>query len=95
MSRDDFMQHLQRAGVEDKIASFVWDKMQPYYFAPLTPHPDDRPISTLRVDPDDLSDMVMEFEGQFDRRWIGKWVGPEDPTLIAFATGLLASTEAK
>ena len=46
----------------------------------------------MRIDADDLSDIVTRFEKQFGRKWIGKWVGPDDPTLIQFAVGLSAST---
>jgi hypothetical protein len=80
------------AGVERRVAQFVWDEFQPYYFAPLTPYPEDRPVGEFRIDSDDLSEMVTTFEKQFGRRWCGKWVGPDDPTLTEFATGLIAST---
>jgi hypothetical protein len=49
----------------------------------------------MRIDSDDLSDMAMKFEKQFGRRWVGKWIGPDDPTLAEFAVGLLASTSDK
>ena len=81
-----------RRGVEAPVAQFVWDEFQPYYFAPLTPYPEDRPVSEIRVDGDDLSEMVTTFEKQFDRKWLGKWVDPDDPTLLEFATALIKST---
>ena len=81
------------AGIDAEIARFIWDEMQPYYFSPLTPYPTDRPIGDFQVDPDDLSDMVTVFEKRFDRVWSGKWVGPDDPSLIEFAQGLVASTK--
>jgi hypothetical protein len=87
-----FTARLVRAGVDGRVAQFVWEEFQPYYFAPLTPYPEDRPISEFTIDPDDLSDMVTAFEKRFDRRWGGKWIGPDDPTLTDFASGLLAST---
>jgi len=39
-----------------------------------------------------LSDIVASFEKRFDRRWNGKWIGSDDPTLTEFASGLMAST---
>jgi len=49
----------------------------------------------MRIDGDDLSDMVTTFEKRFNRRWTGKWIGPDDPTLIEFAKALIESTSAK
>jgi hypothetical protein len=80
------------AGVEQRVAQFVWDEFQPYYFAPLTPYPEDRPVGEMRIDGDDLSDMVTTFEKKFDRKHVGKWVGPDDPTLLEFAVALTNST---
>ncbi|MFL6725599.1 MAG: hypothetical protein ACJ8FS_03670 [Sphingomicrobium sp.] len=48
----------------------------------------------MRIDGDDLSDMITTFEKQFDRKWVGKWVGPDDPTLLEFAIALTSSTNA-
>jgi hypothetical protein len=90
-----FVEQLQESGVDKRVAEFVWKELQAYYFAPLTPHPGDRAISDLRVDPDDLSDTMSRFEKQFGRRWCGKWVGPDNPTLTEFGLALTASTEAK
>jgi hypothetical protein len=92
MELADFTKRFADAGVEEAVAKFVWDELQPYYFAPLTPYPEDRPVSEMRIDPDDLSDIVTTFERQFSRKWVGKWVGPDDPTLVEFAVGLLNST---
>ena len=83
---------LVEEGVEPRVAEFVWDDFQRYYFAPLTPYPEDRPVGEMRIDGDDLSDMVTAFEKKFDRKWVGKWVGPEDPTLLEFAVALMNST---
>jgi hypothetical protein len=88
----EFQNRLMQAGVEASVAQFVWDQIEPYYFAPLTPYPEDRPVKQFRIDTDDLSDMVTKFEKKFGRKWVGKWVGPDDPTLIEFAHGLLDST---
>lgn len=91
----EFAERLSAAGVEQPVSQFVWDEFQPYYFAPLTPYPEDRPISELRIDADDLSDIAMKFEKRFGRRSLGKWVGPDDPTLVELALGLVASTSDK
>jgi len=93
LTLEEFVARLSGNGVDEAVAKFVWDEMQPYYFAPLTPYPSDRPIGDLRVDGDDLSDLVIAFEKTFDRKWSGKWVGPDDPTLLEFAVGLTNSTE--
>ena len=95
MESTEFKRRLQAAGVEERVAEFVWDEFQPYYFSPLTPYPEDRPFSDMRIDGDDLSDIVTEFEKKFHRHWGGEWVGPEDPTLIEFALALSASTTDK
>jgi hypothetical protein len=88
----EFRNRLVKAGAVPSVAEFVWDQFQPCYFEPLTPYPDDRPIGEFRIDPDDLSDMVTDFEKKFGRRWRGEWIGPEDPTLTEFARGLMDST---
>ena len=87
-----FVDALVETGVEARVAQFVWDEFKPYYFARLTPYPTDRPISEIRIDGDDLSDMMLKFEKDFSRHWRGKWEGPQDPTLIEFASGLMTST---
>ena len=92
MNATQFAALLVAAGVHEHVAHFVWDEFQPYYFRPLTPHPEDRPIGEFRIDPDDLSDIVTAFEKQFDRKWFGEWIGSDDPTLAEFALGLSAST---
>ena len=92
MDLREFASQLVEVGIQEDVASFVWDEFQPYYFAPLTPYPTDRPLGEFRIDGDDLSDMVPKFEKQFGRRWRGKWVGPDDPTLAEFARALVDST---
>ena len=66
--------------------------MQPYYYEPLTPHPDDRLGSEFRVDPDDIGEIAAGYAKKFGRKWDGEWRGPDDPTLAEFALGLDAST---
>jgi hypothetical protein len=78
--------------VDQGVAQFVWDELQVYYFSPLTPYPEDRLISEIKINSDDLSNIEVKFEKQFARKWLGKWVGPDDPTLTEFALGLIAST---
>jgi len=89
----EFVAALVEAGIEEPVARFVWEKFEPYYFEPLTPYPSDRPVSDFKIDGDDLSDFVMDFEHEFGRRWLGRWAGAEDPTLLEFAAGLTSSTE--
>jgi len=95
MDSVEFTRKLAEAGVQENVARFVWDEFQPYYFKPLTPYPTDRPIGDFKIDGDDLSDMVTRYEKQFNRRWCGKWVGPDDPTLADFAVALTDSTTAE
>ncbi|WP_344697247.1 hypothetical protein [Sphingomonas rosea] len=95
LSQRDFIDQCELAGVDGAVAAFVWRKMQPYYFKPLTPSPGDRPVGEFRIDGGDLSDMVSDFEKAFGRRWKGQWVGSDDPTLLEFMQGLVASTEAE
>jgi hypothetical protein len=91
---DEFKARLVAAGVDGRVAQFVWDEFQPYYFASLTPYPEDRPISEMRIDSDDLSDIEARFEKQFGRHWLGEWIGSHDPTLVEFAQSLMNSTSA-
>ena len=88
----EFAKRLVEAGVDPRVADFIWDQFKPYYFQSLTPYPDDRPVREFRIDPDDLSDIVTDFEKQFGRQWTGEWIGPDDPTLTEFALGLMDST---
>ena len=92
LNSSEFVRRFVAAGVDERVSDFIWTEFQPYYFAPLTPYPEDRPISEMRIDGDDLSEMVTKFEKKFDRRWNGKWVGPDDPTLLDFAIALMNST---
>lgn len=92
LSAAQFTTELAGSKVDAEVAQFVWEEFQPYYLAPLTPYPADRPVSEMRIDGDDLSDMVTTFEKRFSRKWIGEWVGPKDPTLLEFAIALMNST---
>jgi hypothetical protein len=80
LTRADFIGELVLAGVPGDVAEFVWNEFQPYYFSPLTPYPTDRPIGEIKIDGDDLSDIVQKFEKDFQRPWRGQWIGPNDPT---------------
>lgn len=80
-------------GIDPDVAGFVWDEVQYFYFDPLTPYPSDKPLSELKVDGDDLSDLAMKFEKKFNRKWKGHWIGPDDPRLSELALGLIASTD--
>jgi hypothetical protein len=46
----------------------------------------------MKIDPDELSDIVTDFEKHFGRRWRGKWIGPKAPTFAVFAKALADST---
>jgi hypothetical protein len=95
INSDEFARRLTTVGVDARIAEFAWSEFQPYYCAPLTPYPEDRPVSEMRIDPDDLSEMVTTFEKQFAREWVGNWNGLDDPTLAEFAVALISSTREK
>ena len=89
---ETFTALLAERGADPLVARFLWTQIQPYYFAPLTPHPDDRLGSQFRIDPDDISDIGVDYAKKFGRKWRGEWHGPDDPTLAEFAIGLEAST---
>ena len=83
---------LVERGAEPFAARYVWDEVQPYYYAPLTPHPDDRLGSEFRVDPDDINDMIQRYAKKVGRKRVTEWKGPDDPTLAEFAIGLEGSS---
>jgi len=86
-----FIQLLLDRGVQRDTAKFLNEKMRPYYHPPLTPHPDDRTSSTLRIDPEDLGDMAEDFCQDFEvpKPPQGRSVTmPDDPSLTELAVWL-------
>lgn len=60
-TRERFVAALEQDGVAPDCAAFLWSHIQPYYFAPLTPRPDDTLIGLVRVDPEDIPDLFDDF----------------------------------
>jgi len=76
-------------GVSRELADFLWAKLQPYYFKALTPHPSDRIDSHLRIDPDDISEIAVDYEKKFEVRFNKNPIDcPSDPTIAEFALAL-------
>lgn len=92
LSRDEFVARLTADAIPAGVALFVWEATKPYYFSPLTPLPADRLITDFKVDPEDLADMMSDFEKRISRVRSGQWEGADDPSLTELAKGLLAST---
>lgn len=59
------------AGVDNDLEAYLWNELQPYYGSGLTPQPDDRWQTTLRIDPLDLIDIA-------DRLWEQRGWGEPD-----------------
>ncbi len=89
LTEAEFSARLLGYGVATDLAAFIWEELQPYYFAPLTPHPSDRIYGDMKIDPDDISDIAVRYEKRF-----GVWLGevtlacPADPTIGEFAAAL-------
>ena len=60
-TEDRFLDALKVRGVADDTARRVWTNVSFYYFAPLTPQPGDDLIRTIKVDPEDISDDVIDY----------------------------------
>jgi hypothetical protein len=61
LNRDEFLVRLTGDNVDIRTAEFLWDELSYYYFNPLRPDPSDRLRSTLRIDPDDVCDLVEKY----------------------------------
>jgi len=71
------------------LAQFIWDELLPYYTQSLKPHPSDRIGSDLKVDSDDLSEIAIDYEKQFARRFSKNPIDcPADPSICEFALSL-------
>ena len=77
------------AGVRTDVAGFMWDQAEPYYFQPLTPYPSDRIYGDLKIDPDDISYLAMDFENRFKVKFgCARIDCPDDPTIAELALAL-------
>ena len=85
----EFVGLLADSGIEELLATFLWDELKPYYFAPLSPHPSDRIYGGMKIDPDDISDIALRYERHF-----GVWLGEvpidcvADPTIAELGLAL-------
>ncbi|HEY0626005.1 MAG TPA: hypothetical protein VGD10_04655 [Allosphingosinicella sp.] len=61
MSRSEFIQAMSSAGVSQDTAEFLHDEIVSYYFPPLTPQPNDRLASEMRIDPEDVEDLALSY----------------------------------
>jgi hypothetical protein len=79
---------LMDAGAGSETAEFICSEFRTYYTAGLTPYPEDRVFSTLRIDPGDIEDAVQEYwklrEWELPSLTEPKLV-PSDPTLVELA----------
>jgi len=86
---DEFLEEMERSGVPAALAQFIWDQLLPYYTQSLRPHPSDRINTDLSIDPDDLSEIAVEYEKQFRRRLTRNPIDcPSDPSICEFALSL-------
>jgi hypothetical protein len=86
-----FVARLADCGVDEGIARSVWTKSIFYYFQPLKPDPNDRWVSTMAIDPEDLEGNMREsWESQSWREPKRKnsVLIPGDPRLIEYARWL-------
>ncbi len=89
LNADSFVEAMGALGVSAPTATYLWDKLEPYYIRPLTPYPSDRIFADMRIDPDDISDIVVDYE-----KAMGGWLGenydsfPSDPTIAELGVTL-------
>lgn len=84
-----FCSRMEDAGAPSALALFIWREIQPYYFRPLTPWPSDRIYGDLRIDPGDISDIMMRYEKEFSVELPKHLFDcPPDPTLEQWALAL-------
>ena len=91
ITETQFTDELIAAGASPQVAAFVWSEVQPYYFKPLTPAPNDRWESTMRIDPEDLSDITEKYwkEQSWEQPATENPVQlPADPSLLEYALWL-------
>ena len=56
-----FAAAMAEAAVSDTTTRFLWKQLQPFYYAPLAPHPDDRLESLIAVDRPEIDGLVNRF----------------------------------
>ena len=83
LTGDQFVDEMQKLGVDKATAKFLFDEINFYYFEPLQPDPTDRVYSTLSIDPFDVTDIAEKYwrdvHGLADPT--GTVVVPDDPSL--------------
>jgi hypothetical protein len=86
---DEFVQEMTRSGVPADLAEFVWDRLLVYYTQSLRPHPSDRINTDLKIDPDDLSEIAIDYEKRFCRRFTKNPIDcPPNASICEFALSL-------
>lgn len=95
IDKGEFVRLCTAQGADRMACEFLWDNLNPYYRSPLTPYPEDRLISQFGTDQEDLSDMVEDFAKFAGRTNDQEWRGKDDPTLVEFAKGMIASTSSR
>jgi hypothetical protein len=89
LDREEFVLEMGRSGVPADLAEFVWDQLLPYYTQSLGPHPSDRIGADLVIDPDDLTDIAIDYEKKFRRRFFNNPIDcPADSSVCEFALSL-------
>lgn len=87
-TRDEFIAAMPE--VDEDIAAFLWDELQPFGRPLLVPHPDDNITEDLAIDPDEPGDWFLDFcrrEGLNWRRFPA-WPREQAPTIRAIALWL-------
>ncbi|MEO7505199.1 MAG: hypothetical protein ABIT69_08470 [Sphingomicrobium sp.] len=56
-----FILAMGSAAVSSTTAQFLWKQLQPFYYVPLGPHPDDRLESLIAVDRPEIDGLINRF----------------------------------
>jgi hypothetical protein len=84
--------------VAEDTANFLRKEIGRYYYTPLTPHPDDRTKSFLRIDAEELGDIAETFCNEVSRQELRDGEGArlsDDPSLTDVARWLDACRNAQ
>jgi hypothetical protein len=85
LSREEFIKRMARDGVSGESGETVWDIARRCCSSRITPYPEDRWSTTLRVNPEELQDETARLAVQNEWDMFGHPTKPgflDDPSLI-------------